>query len=45
MAFEIHFPKSFTIFVKLLKIMPNWLYFLLAKKEMKSIINGSKKNE
>ena len=44
-AFEIHFPKSFTIFVKLLKIMPNWLYFLLVEKVIKSIMNGSKKNE
>jgi NAD(P)-dependent dehydrogenase (short-subunit alcohol dehydrogenase family) len=26
-TFEIHFPKTFTIIVKLLKIMPNWLFF------------------
>ena len=31
-VFEIHFPLSFTIIMKLLKIMPNWLYFLLVKQ-------------
>ena len=36
-AFEIHFPKAFTMMMKLLKIMPNWLYFLLVKKGMKTI--------
>ena len=36
-AFEIHFPITFTIIMKLLKIMPNWLYFLLVKKGMKTI--------
>ena len=36
-AFEIHFPIAFTIIMKLLKIMPNWLYFLLVKKGMKTI--------
>ena len=36
-SFEIHFPKSFTLGMKLLKIMPNWLYFLLVKKGMKTI--------
>ena len=36
-AFEIHFPISFTFMMKLLKIMPNWLYFLLVKKGMKTI--------
>ncbi len=36
-AFEIHFPIMFTIIMKLLKIMPNWLYFLLLKKGMKTI--------
>ncbi len=35
-SFEIHFPIAFTFFMKLLKIMPNWLYFFLLKKEMKS---------
>ena len=36
-VFEIHFPLAFTIIMKLLKIMPNWLYFLLVKKGMKTI--------
>jgi len=36
-SFEIHFPFAFTIMMKLLKIMPNWLYFLLVKKGMKTI--------
>tara|TARA_B100001123_G_scaffold170883_1_gene196685 strand:- start:96 stop:851 length:756 start_codon:yes stop_codon:yes gene_type:complete len=36
-SFEIHFPKAFTMIMKLLKIMPNWLYFLLVKKGMKTI--------
>ena len=36
-SFEIHFPKSFTFGMKLLKIMPNWLYFFLIKKGMKTI--------
>ena len=34
-SFEIHFPKSFTILVKLLKIMPNWLFFWLVGKGIK----------
>ena len=36
-SFEIHFPLAFTLIMKLLKIMPNWLYFLLVKKGMKTI--------
>ena len=36
-SFEIHFPIAFTTIMKLLKIMPNWLYFLLVKKGMKTI--------
>ena len=36
-SFEIHFPIAFTLLMKLLKIMPNWLYFFLVKKGMKSI--------
>ncbi len=36
-AFEIHFPIAFTMTMKLLKIMPNWLYFLLVKQGMKTI--------
>ena len=34
-AFEIHFPKSFTILLKLLKIMPNWLFFWLVERGVK----------
>ena len=34
-TFEIHFPFIFTIIIKLLKIMPNWLYFMIASKGMK----------
>ena len=36
-VFEIHFPFVFTIMMKLLKIMPNWLYLLLIDKGMKKI--------
>ena len=36
-SFEIHFPFAFTIMMKFLKIMPNWLYFMLVKKGMKII--------
>ena len=36
-TFEIHFPIAFTMLMKLLKIMPNWLFFLLVKKGMKTI--------
>jgi len=36
-AFEITFPIAFTMIMKLLKIMPNWLYFLLVKKGIKTI--------
>ena len=25
--FEIHFPKSFTFLMKIIQILPNWLYF------------------
>ena len=32
--FEIHFPKSFTYIMKILKIMPNWLYLKIVKKGM-----------
>ena len=34
-VFEIHFPKQFTFIMKILKIMPNWLYFLILKKTIK----------
>tara|TARA_Y100000590_G_scaffold40291_1_gene43025 strand:- start:3974 stop:4729 length:756 start_codon:yes stop_codon:yes gene_type:complete len=36
-VFEIHFPFIFTMFMKFLKIMPNWLYFLIMKKGIKTI--------
>ena len=36
-VFEIHFPKTFTLGMKLLKIMPNWLYFLIVGKGIKTI--------
>jgi len=36
-SFEIHFPKKFTFIMKILKIMPNWLYLKLIKKGMKLI--------
>ena len=35
--FEIHFPKAFTIMMKLLKIMPNWLYFFIVGSGAKKI--------
>ena len=31
-SFEIHFPKEFTFIMKILKIMPNWLYLKIVKK-------------
>ena len=36
-SFEIHFPKAFTYFMKLLQILPNNLYFKLIAKGMKKI--------
>ena len=30
--FEIHFPKQFTFFMKLIQMMPYWLYFRIMKK-------------
>ena len=36
-SFEIHFPKSFTFIMKILQIMPNWLYLKLIRKGMKFI--------
>ena len=29
-SFEIHFPKSFTYLMKILKILPDWLYFKIS---------------
>lgn len=31
-AFEIHFPKKFTFFMKLLRVLPNVLFFSVSKK-------------
>jgi len=36
-VFEIHFPITFTIMMKMLKIMPNWLYFFIVGKGAKRI--------
>ena len=36
-AFEIHFPKGFTFIMKILQIIPNWIYFKLVDKGMKKI--------
>jgi len=36
-AFEIHFPITFTLLLKLLKIMPNWLYLFIVGKGVKVI--------
>jgi len=36
-TFEIHFPIAFTIMMKLLKIMPNWLFFFIVGKGAKRI--------
>ena len=38
-SFEIHFPKGFTSVMKVLKIMPNSLYFKLVEKGMKRIVD------
>ena len=36
-AFEIHFPIAFTTIMKLLKIIPNWMYFLIVGRGIKII--------
>jgi len=36
-VFEIHFPITFTIMMKMLKIMPNWLYFFIVGRGAKKI--------
>ena len=33
--FEIHFPKAFTYFLKILRILPNSVYFKIVEKGMK----------
>ena len=38
-GFEIHFPKSFTSIMKVLKVMPNGLYFKVIEKGMKKIVD------
>lgn len=34
-SFEIHFPKKFTYIMKLIQVLPAWLYFKLANKIVK----------
>ena len=36
-GFEIHFPKVFTFFMKILRVLPNSLYFRFLEKGMKKI--------
>ena len=36
-SFEIHFPKAFTFIMKILRILPNSVYFWLVEKGMKKI--------
>ena len=36
-VFEIHFPITFTVMMKMLKIMPNWLYFFIVGRGAKKI--------
>ena len=36
-SFEIHFPKTFTFIMKILRILPNYIYFKLVGKGMKKI--------
>jgi len=36
-VFEIHFPITFTTMMKMLKIMPNWLYFFIVGRGAKKI--------
>ena len=38
-SFEIHFPKSFTSIMKVLKVMPNGLYFKIVEKGMKKVVD------
>lgn len=35
-SFEIHFPKGFTLFLKLLRYFPYWLYFPIARRLIKA---------
>ena len=36
-SFEIHFPKSFTFIMKLLRILPSSIYFKIVEKGMSKI--------
>ena len=36
-SFEIHFPKTFTIIMKILQILPNWIYFRLVELRTRTI--------
>ncbi len=38
-GFEIHFPKTFTSIMKVLKVIPNGLYFKIIEKGMKKIVD------
>ena len=38
-SFEIHFPKTFTSLMKVLRVIPNGLYFKIVEKGMKKIID------
>ncbi len=38
-SFEIHFPKTFTSLMKVLKVIPNGLYFKVVEKGMKKMID------
>ena len=38
--FEMHFPKSFTILMKILKFIPNKIYFKILEKGMKRKIKS-----
>ena len=38
-SFEIHFPKSFTSIMKVLKVIPNGLYFRIVERGMKKIVD------
>ena len=38
-SFEIHFPKTFTFLMKVLKVIPNGLYFKIVEKGMKKIVD------
>ena len=38
-SFEIHFPDLFTSIMKVLKVIPNGLYFRIVEKGMKKIVD------